>query len=75
MLKAYSSRAFRGNEFDNRDIVIRIANLRLEIARMLGFSNFAEMILGDRMADTPEKVEKFLEELYACFKTCSLQGF
>ena len=40
MLKAYSSRAFRGNEFDNRENVIKIVNLRLEIARMLGFQHF-----------------------------------
>ncbi len=60
-----SSRAFRGNESDNREIVLKIVNLRLEIAKMLGFSNFAEMILGDRMADTQTKVEKhFLEELF-----------
>jgi peptidyl-dipeptidase Dcp len=64
MFKAYSSRAFRGNEYDNKSIVTKIVNLRLEIAKMLGFRNFAEMVLGDRMADTPEKVEKFLEELY-----------
>src|SRR5664279_5303185 len=38
MLKAYSSRAFRGNEFDNTQNALKIANLRLEIAKMLGFS-------------------------------------
>jgi Zn-dependent oligopeptidase len=46
--------------FVNSENVLKIANLRLEISRMLGFSNFAEMILGDRMADTPAKVEIFL---------------
>lgn len=75
MLKAYSSRAFRANEFDNSQIVLKIANLRLEIARMLGFSTFAEMILGDRMADTPEKVETFLEELYRASKPAALRDF
>jgi peptidyl-dipeptidase Dcp len=68
MLKAYSSRAFRGNEFDNSSNVLKIVNLRLEIAKMLGFSTFAEMILGDRMADTPEKVDLFLEELFNASK-------
>ena len=53
----------------------RIANLRLEIAKMLGFSNFAEMILGDRMADTPAKVEKFLEELYTASKPAAFRDF
>jgi peptidyl-dipeptidase Dcp len=42
---------------------------------MLGFGNFAEMILGDRMADTPEKVEIFLEELYQASKPAALRDF
>jgi peptidyl-dipeptidase Dcp len=60
MLKAYNSRAYHGDEYDNKELVIRIVNLRLELARLLGFSNFAEMVLGDRMAETPEKAERFL---------------
>ena len=75
MLRAYSSRAFRKNEFDNRENVLKIVNLRLEIARMLGFRTFAEMILGDRMADTSAKVEKFLEELYNASKPAALRDF
>ena len=65
MLKAFSSRAFRNNEFDNREIVKKIVKLRLEIARLLGYSNYAEMTLGDRMADSPSKVITFLDELHA----------
>ena len=75
MLKAYSSRAFTSNKFDNSENILKIANLRLEIARMLGFSNYAEMILGDRMADTPEKVDKFLEELYQASKPAAGRDF
>ena len=33
------------------------------------------MILGDRMADTPEKVEKFLEELYKASKPAAFRDF
>jgi peptidyl-dipeptidase Dcp len=75
MLKAYSSRAFRGNDFDNSQNVLKIANLRLEIARMLGFRTFAEMILGDRMADTPEKVARFQEELFNASKPAAFRDF
>jgi peptidyl-dipeptidase Dcp len=75
MLKVYSSRAFRGNESDNSNIVLMIVNLRLEIAKMLGFSTFAEMILGDRMADTPEKVGIFLEELFEASKPAANRDF
>jgi peptidyl-dipeptidase Dcp len=64
MFTAYSSRAYRKNEYDNSENVLKIANLRLELSRLLGFKNFAEMVLGDRMADTPGKVAKFQEELF-----------
>jgi peptidyl-dipeptidase Dcp len=73
MLKAYSSRAYNGNENDNRSLVFKIVNLRSELARLLGFHNFAEMILGDRMAETPEKVEKFLNELFSASHPAALR--
>lgn len=75
MLKAYSSRAFRGNKFDNSQNAIRIANLRLEIAKILGFSTFAEMVLVDRMAEIPGKVENFLKELYSASKPAAQRDF
>jgi peptidyl-dipeptidase Dcp len=64
MLRAYTSRAFHGNKNDNRKLVYDIVGLRLELAEILGFKNYAELILGDRMADTTEKVESFLNELH-----------
>ncbi len=75
MLRAYSSRGYNGNQFDNKDNLRNIANLRLEIARMLGFLNFAEMTLGDRMADSPAKVEMFLDELYTASKPAAFRDF
>jgi peptidyl-dipeptidase Dcp len=75
MFRAYSSRAFKGNESDNCINIIKIVNLRLEISRMLGFENFAAMILGDRMADSPEKVEKFLDELFQASKHAAIRDF
>jgi len=75
MLKAYSSRSFHGNKFDNRENAIKIANLRLEVANMLGFKTYADMILGDRMADTPEKVKVFQEELYQAARPAALRDF
>ena len=63
MYIAFSSRAFHGNENDNRELVRRISNLRLELSNILGFTNYSEMALGDRMADSQEKVESFLNDL------------
>jgi peptidyl-dipeptidase Dcp len=63
MFRAYSSRAFRNNDNDNREIVKRIAVMRLELSRLLGYTDYATMILEDRMAGSPAGVKKFLNEL------------
>jgi peptidyl-dipeptidase Dcp len=47
----------------------------LEIAGMVGYNNYAEMVLGDRMADMPSKVESFLEELYTASHPAALRDF
>ena len=75
MLKAYSSRAYHGDSHDNRELILRIVHLRLELAKLLGFSNFAEMVLGDRMAENPEKVEAFLKELFSASHPAALRDF
>jgi peptidyl-dipeptidase Dcp len=75
MLKAYSSRAFHNNARDNRMLVSKIVNLRLETARMLGFRNYAEMVLGDRMAENPGIVDSFLTELFNASQAAALRDF
>jgi peptidyl-dipeptidase Dcp len=75
MHKAYGSRAYHGDRTDNRQLVSLIVNLRLEIAKMLGFRNFAEMVLGDRMAENPSKVFSFLEELSGPSKKAAIKDF
>ncbi len=75
LLKAYSSRAYHNDDYDNRVLVLKIVNLRLELARLLGFSTFAEMVLGDRMAETPEKVKLFLDDLYSASHPAALRDF
>jgi len=63
LYRAYSSRCFKGNEFDNQKIIKRIVELRLEQAKLLGYRNYAQLILEERMAETPEKVNEFLRKL------------
>jgi peptidyl-dipeptidase Dcp len=60
---AFGSRAFKNDELDNQDIVIKIANLRFKRAQLLGYKTHAHFVLEERMAKTPEKVELFLNEL------------
>ena len=63
MFRAYAVRAFRGNEHDNRAITVRLADLRTEVARLLGYRDYASYALEDRMASTPERVNSFLDDL------------
>jgi peptidyl-dipeptidase Dcp len=75
MLKAYASRSYRGNDRDNSSLIQRITNLRLELAKILGYNSFADMILGDRMAEDPAKVELFLDKLYLASHPAALRDY
>ena len=65
MYRAYSTRAseFDGAQFDNTALMTEILRLRAEEARLIGFSNYAELSLASKMADTPLQVMGFLSEL------------
>ncbi len=63
VFRAANSRCFNGNTFDNRENVVRIANLRLERARLLGYETHAHFVLEERMAELPEKVMDFMGHL------------
>lgn len=65
LYKAYNSKGCRGNEHDNRPIIKELVNLRLEMARLLGYGNYAQYVLEERMAGTPTRVNDFQEKLYA----------
>ena len=52
--EAFAVRATAG-EHDNRPLIVRILELRREKARLLGFANFADLVLEDRMAHTGER--------------------
>lgn len=61
---AYQNRGNNDNDFDNNGNVIRIANLRMEKARLLGYKNHAEYVLEERMAKTPQNVYELLNKLW-----------
>jgi oligopeptidase A len=62
MYDSYSVRATEGAH-DNRAIVARVLELRREKANLLGFGNFADLVLEDRMAHTGSRALQFLEDL------------
>ena len=65
MFKAYASRGNNGNEYDNKDLMVRMMALRIEKANLLGYENPAQMILADKMAGNPETVDTFLASIMA----------
>lgn len=63
----YNTRNSKG-EFDNTDILKDIANVRLELAKLMGRKNFAEYRLETTMAKTPATVMEFLGSLRDAYK-------
>lgn len=62
MYRKYSTRAF-GGELDNSNTIKRIAELRIKVANILGYNNFAEYQIEQRMAKSPANVNEFLNKL------------
>lgn len=62
LFKAMAHRAYK-DEFDNQEIIKKMVSLRMQKAQILGFANYAEFILSNRMAETPKKVFDFLTQL------------
>ena len=67
MYRAYVTRAseFGKSEWDNTALIAQIVNLRREMARLLGFANYAEYSLEPKMADSPAQVIDFIDQLAA----------
>ena len=61
---AYYNRGNAGNEYDNKEISRKIVTLRLQKANLMGYKNYAEMALKDRMAKTPEAVYNLLDQVW-----------
>lgn len=62
--KAWMNRGNNPNEFNNNDILKRIAQLRLERANLLGYPTHAHYVLDDNMAKTPDRVYELLNKLW-----------
>jgi len=73
--RAFSFRANRGNEHDNKGRMKEILALRTELAQLLGEPDFATHQLRTKMAETPQKVMTFLEQLHAAARPVALREF
>jgi len=63
MYLAHASRGNNNNERDNKTIIQKIVNLRVEKAKLMGFDTHANFVLEEQMALNPDTVHKFLDEL------------
>ncbi|MNK45591.1 Oligopeptidase A [compost metagenome] len=75
MAIAFGAKAFQNNEFDNQENVLKIAKLRHERANLLGYKTHAHFVLEERMAESPEKVFSFLNDLLAKAKPAAQKEF
>ncbi|MBD3862450.1 M3 family metallopeptidase [Olleya marilimosa] len=60
----YYSRGDNGDAYDNKALIAEILKLRRERVQLLGYSNYAEWRLQDRMAKTPENAMRLMEAVW-----------
>ncbi|GGW77453.1 M3 family metallopeptidase [Salegentibacter mishustinae] len=75
MALAFGSKGFHGDELDNQENVLQIAKLRYQRAQLLGYKTHAHFVLEERMAETPEKVNSFLDEILEKAKPAAEREF
>lgn len=61
---AYQTRANHDDDLDNKTNAIKLANLRGEKARLLGYKSHSDYVLEESMAKNPENVNKLLNDLW-----------
>ena len=63
LFEASTTRAEKGDSNDTRQVITRLAQLRSERARLLGFPSLAAYVLDDQMAKTPDAAIKLLTDM------------
>ena len=64
LYKGYYMRGDNNNANDNKEIISKIVNLRVRRAKLLGFDTYADFVLVNNMAKTPEAVYSFLQRVW-----------
>ena len=64
LFKGYIMRGDQGNQYDNKEIIAKIAALRVERARILGYKTHADFVLELNMAKNPKAVYDFLNKVW-----------
>ncbi len=72
---AAGKKGFQNNEFDNQENIKRIVELRHKRAKLLGYSSHSHFVLEERMAQNPETVRSFLNDLLEKAKPAAQKEF
>ena len=75
MYRAYTSRGFKQNDKNNEEIIRKMVNLKLEKATLLGYKTHADYVLAERMAENPQKVTDFLQQLHLASRPAAQREF
>jgi peptidyl-dipeptidase Dcp len=65
LFTGYFMKGDNDNKYDNKSTIARIARLRIERSKLLGYDSFADYALERNMAKTTEKVLEFLGQVWA----------
>jgi peptidyl-dipeptidase Dcp len=57
------SKSLVGGEYDNQELVLEMARLRAEKAKLLGFKNHAEYVLSEQTAKSPDRAHEMLRKI------------
>ncbi|WP_302613999.1 M3 family metallopeptidase, partial [uncultured Bacteroides sp.] len=72
---AYNTKCTHDNEFNNIEIVKKIANTRMKIAQLLGYKDYAKYMLVKRMAENSESVYRLLNQLLEAYTPTAQQEY
>ncbi|MEM8508187.1 MAG: M3 family metallopeptidase [Bacteroidota bacterium] len=72
---AFGSKGFHKDTLDNQTNVLQIVQLRHQRANLLGYQSHAHFVLEERMAESPQKVLDFLNELLTKAKPAAEREF
>lgn len=75
MYREYMSVGNKGDEYDNKEIIRKIVNIRLDIARLMGYNTYAEYSLKHTMAKAPANVYQLLDQLLDAYKPVAVNEY
>lgn len=64
---AYNTQCMHDNEQNNQEIVKQLVNLRMQLAQLLGFKDYADYALRKRMAENSDNVYRLLNQLLEAY--------